>query len=223
MKTSPRLAGLERLLAVCQKHGIAVDTLPPGRTAPTAGELFMGQPFDPLLAAAFARFGRLMLSPWHSLLTRCDDEVHGLVADNEDSRKYWPEPFHALTVFGSDMRYSYAAVPALANDRGFQPVVWIDPYEQVYALPVASDVDRFFDLHSRYLELVADEPDFRERHVPSLTFPWDVPELMAADAPLVEMMGAGLFDRWMYATAKGPGAAIRDWVSRVDASRRSRG
>lgn len=43
-----------------------MDSLPPGKTTPKAGSLFMGQPFDPLLAAAFERFGMLMQGLWHT-------------------------------------------------------------------------------------------------------------------------------------------------------------
>jgi hypothetical protein len=214
------LPGLKRLLDVCQKHGVTVDSLPPGKTAPPAGSLFMGRPFDPLLAAAFARFGGLMLSSSHSLLIRCDDEVNGLVMENEDSRKYWPERFHALTVFGVDMRYCYAAVPELASSEGPQPVVRIDPYEEIYALPIASDVDRFFETYSRYLEIVADEPDFQRRQVPSVAFPWEVPELLSADGRLIEMLGEGKFDSWMYSGYRRTDEQIRKWIARVQSGRR---
>lgn len=216
---APRpLPGLELLLGTCSRHGIAVETLPPGHAAPAAGSLFMGKPFDPLLAAAFARFGRLMLSSSHSLLIRCDDEVDGLAEENEDARRYWPERFHALTVFGRDMRYCYAAVPELASSEGLQPVVWIDPYEEIYALPIASDVDRFFETYSRYLEVVAEEPDFQKRQVPSVFFPWEVPELFGADGRLLEMLSVGRFDPWMYQGDKRSAVAIRDWLARVQSS-----
>ena len=220
MDTAHQLLGLERLLDICRAHRISVDGLPPGGNAPRAGTLFMGQPFDPLLAAAFARFGRLMLSPSHSLLIRCDDEVDGLVAENADSRKYWPERFQRLIVFGRDMRYGYATVPELAGDEGLQPVVWIDPYEEIYALPIASDVNRFFETYSRYLEVVADEPDFKTRQVPSVAFPWDVPDLLSADVALCAMISAGKFDPWMYQGNDASVEGTRQWVAKVQASRR---
>jgi len=220
MDTAQQLPGLERVLAICQAHGISVDRLPPGGKAPQAGALFMGQPFDPLLAAAFARFGRLMLSPSHSLLIRCDDEVDGLVTENADSRKYWPERFQRLIVFGRDMRYAYATVPELASDEGLQPVVWIDPYEEIYALPIASDVNRFFETYSRYLEAVADEPDFKTRQVPSVAFPWDVPEFLSADAALCTMISTGKFDPWMYQENDASAEGTRQWVAKVQDLRR---
>ncbi|HYI02900.1 hypothetical protein [Hyalangium sp.] len=181
----------------------------------------MGQRFDPLLAAAFSTFGKLSLSPSHSLLIRCDDEVSGLVIENEDSRKYWPERFHRPVVFGRDMRYCYATLPELVGDEGFQPVIWIDPYEEIYALPIASDVNRFFETVSRYLDVVADEPDFKVRQVPSVAFPWEVPELLAADAALGVMIRAGKFDPWMYSGDEASARAIRDWVGKIQSARRN--
>ena len=162
-----------------------------------------------------------MLSPSHSLLIRCDDEVDGLVTENADSRRYWPERFQRVVVFGRDMRYCYATVPELASHEGFQPVVWIDPYEEIYALPIASDVNRFFETYSRYLEVVADEPDFKTRQVPSVAFPWEVPELLAADAPLAAMINAGKFDPWMYSENEASADGTRQWVAKVEGARRS--
>lgn len=214
------LPGLKRLLDICQEHGVAVSSLPPGKTTPKAGSLFMGQPFDPLLAAAFERLGELMQGPWHALLVRCDDEVNALAMENEDSRKYWPERFHALTVFGLNMRYCYATVPELASGEGFQPVVRIDPYEEIYALPIASNVDRFFETYSRYLEIVADEPEFQQEQEPSVLFPWEVPELFSADGRLIELLGEGKFDRWMYTGYRSTDEQTREWIAKVQAGRR---
>lgn len=214
------LPGLQRLLDICQEHGVALDSLPPGRSAPLAGGLFMGQPFDPLLAAAFERFGELMQGPWHALLVRCDDAVNALAMENEDSRKYWPERFQSLTVFGLEMRYRYATVPELASSEGFQPVIWINPYEDIYALPIASNVDRFFETYSRYLEVVADEPEFQQEQEPSVSFPWEVQELLRADGRLVELLGAGKFDPWMYSGYRRTDEQVRQWAAKVQAGRR---
>jgi hypothetical protein len=220
MVATHALPGLKRLLDICQQHGLRVSSLPPGKTSPKAGSVFMGQPFDPLLASAFARFGELLQGPWHALLVRCDDELNVLVMENEDSRKYWPERFHALTVFGIDMRYCYATVPELASSEGFQPVIRVDPYEEIYALPIASNVDRFFETYSRYLEIVADEPDFQKGQVPSVSFPWEVPELLSADGRLVELLGEGKFDPWMYSGYERTDEQVRQWVAKVQAGRR---
>lgn len=67
-----------------------------------------------------------------------------------------------------------------------------------FANPVASTVDRFIETFSRYLELVANEPDFRVGGAPIFSFPHDAPELIARDRSLVELIKEGRFDRLMY-------------------------
>jgi hypothetical protein len=75
-----------------------------------------------------------------------------------------------------------------------QPVVKVDMHEEPYAVPLASTVDRFFDTYSRYLEVLVAEPDYEEFGPAVRTFPWQVPELIARDQPLVESLQAGRFD-----------------------------
>jgi hypothetical protein len=214
------LPGLEQLLDVVKRHELKAQILPAGRSPPRAGEKLAGRTVDPMLAAAYARLGGVALRPWHHLMLRCDDELNGLLFENQQWDSFWPHPawpehFRALMLFGTDMGYRYATVPELAIHKGLQPVLYLDNYEDIYALPVASDVDRFFLTYSRYLELVADEPDFKERHVPSMSFPWDVPELFAGDAQLVEMIRTGKFDQWMYYESTGPAEVRREWVLKV--------
>ncbi|HLM42573.1 MAG TPA: hypothetical protein VK458_01845 [Myxococcaceae bacterium] len=60
------------------------------------------------------------------------------------------------------LAYHYATVPCLADARGLQPVVKVDMHEEPYAVPLASNVDRFFDTYSRYLEVLVAEPDYEE-------------------------------------------------------------
>ncbi len=224
MSSEISLPGLEHLLDVIKRHELNVQILPAGHSPPQAGEKLAGLTVDPMLAAAYARLGGVAFRPWHHLMLRCDDEVNGLLIENQQWASFWPHPawpehFQALMLFGTDMGYRYATVPALASHKGLQPVLYLDNYEAIYALPVASDVDRFFLTYSRYLELVADEPDFKERHVPSTSFPWDVPDLFAGDAPLVEMIRAGEFDRWMYHEATGAAEARRAWAVKVLSAR----
>jgi hypothetical protein len=223
------LPGLSRLLEVVRKHGVPVETLPAGRSPPQAGEKLCGMPVDPLLAAAFARYGKLVLGSTGTqqpLLTRCDDEVNGLLLDNEEwqgcfPHDSWPEHFRAVMLFGSEMLYRYATVPELANPEGVQPVIRVDPYEDIHALPVASDLDRFFDTYSRYVEIMVEEPDYRSTGVAWVRFPYNVPELFARDRPLVAMIKQGRFDRWMYESDKtGRLNAVdhevtRSWVNEV--------
>ena len=205
MSTSD-LPGLNRLLEVARQHDVYIETLPAGKSSPRAGERLYGMSVDPQLAAAFARFGKLVIGKLGAetgLLMRCDDEVNAFLQENKEwqgsfPHEFWPEHFRALMPFGRELRYRYATVPGLANPAGLQPVVQWNPYEELYALPIASTVDGFFETFSRYLEMVADDPDFREGGAPTFVFPHDVPELLAQDKPLVKMIKEGLFDRLMY-------------------------
>ncbi|WP_309892570.1 hypothetical protein [Archangium sp.] len=108
------------------------------------------------------------------------------------------------------LAYHYATVPRLADARGLQPVVKVDVHEEPYAVPLASNVDRFFDTYSRYLESLVAEPDYEELGPAVRTFPWQVPELIARDLPLVEMLQAGRFDFLMPKNEE-----TRSWVAMI--------
>jgi len=85
-------SGLNRLLEVVRRRGVPVETLPAGRSPPHSGERLCGMPVDPLLAAAFTRCGKLVLGSTGTqcpLLTRCDDEVNGLLLENEEWQGYF--------------------------------------------------------------------------------------------------------------------------------------
>ncbi len=62
---------------------------------------------------------------------------------------------------------------------------------------MASNVDRFFDTLSRYLELKAADPSCQESGDVDIGFPYDAIELIARDERLVELMRAGSFDSLM--------------------------
>jgi hypothetical protein len=78
-------------------------------------------------------------------------------------------------------------------------VVHVDTYEfeGPVLLPIASNVDRFFDTYSRFLEELTATPEFKKDREATLTFPWDVPHVLARDAPLVELLRAGRLDSVM--------------------------
>ena len=221
------LSGLDRLLEVVGKHGVPIETMSAARIPPRSGDRLYEMPVDPLLASAYSRFGKLVLGrlgrdTW--LLLPGDEEKSGLVLENEEWQGYfphmfWPEHFRVLMPFGSHMLYRYATVPELANSEGRQPVVLLDPYEDIHALPIASDLNRFFDTFSRYVEAMVDDPGYQAGGAPMVGFPYDVPELIARDTPLLGMIKEGRFDRLMYERNKtgwrdeSAIASTREWIS----------
>jgi hypothetical protein len=186
-------------------------------------------PVDPMLAAAFSGCGKLVLGSGAlevPLLLRCDDKLNGLLLENQEwqglfPHEFWPDHFRALMFFGRQMLYGYATVPGLLSPEGTQPVVRVDPYEEIHALPVASNVDRFFDTYSRYVELLAEDPGYLAGEAAWVRFPFSVPELIARDRPLVEMIKQGRFDPLMYERNKTGWrseediAQTREWVSKL--------
>ncbi|WP_146210305.1 hypothetical protein [Vitiosangium sp. GDMCC 1.1324] len=110
------------------------------------------------------------------------------------------------------MAYTYATVPELADEWGRQPVVYIDTYEyEPKVMPIASNVDRFFDSYSRYLEALVAEPSYQKSGETDLLFPWHTTEILARDERLVELMRAGRFDSLM----KNVDDETRRWAARV--------
>jgi hypothetical protein len=195
------LPGLERLMEVCQRLNLRLETLPPAREPLKAGSLLEGLPFDPVLASVYARLGlarfatELTAAGWR--LERSDDHVRGLEKENKWWRDaWWQEVGEPMIVFGGDL-YTYATVPRLADERGRQPVVRVDTYEEPYVLPVASNVDRFFDTYSRYLEVLVTAPSHQESGDSDFLFPWHVPDILARDERLGELMRARSFDALM--------------------------
>jgi hypothetical protein len=174
-------------METARRLGVPLETLSAGHSPPKAGEQLYGMPIDPLLAAAFSRCGVLVLgssSTQWAMLTRCNDEVNGLLLENKEWQDYfphdfWPEHFRALMLFGNEMLYRYATVPELANSTGMQPVIRVDPHEDIHALPVASDLDRFFDAYSRYLEIAVQDAEYQATGVSWVRFPYGVPEIIA--------------------------------------------
>jgi hypothetical protein len=194
MKAAVALPGLERLMEVCRKHGFPLEPSIPKPTAPSAGAPFLGAPFDPILAATYMHLGGAVLG--ELVLYEPSPHEHGLARINEGMRRDEVEPFRSSLVFGQEpsLAYYYGTVPKLADVHGVQPVIYIDAHDQMFVLPIASSVDRFFDLFSRYLEAVAEDPQYVDERHSSVSFPWDVPQLIARDEPLTQMMGAHRFD-----------------------------
>jgi hypothetical protein len=206
MTSSVELPGLERLIDLCHQQKLGLKTLPPDRTAPETGTLVQGLPFDPVLAAVYHRLGyAVFAAEAHAdlALRRYDNTAKQLVEDNQ----WWSERLReqlALPTFIIAVEpmtaYRYATVPALSDAEGRQPVVLVDPYEDPYALPVASNVDRFFEAYSRYLEVLLALPNGREEGASLLSFPWEVPDIIGRDGQLVELIHQGRFDSLMVNT-----------------------
>ncbi len=215
MSTPQELPGLEQLNQVCRKLGLQVETAPAGRTPPQPGMLVVGLPFDPVLAAVYTHvgFATFATDVVGIVVRRYDDTARKVEEDNQ----WWSQGYRkqlALPTFifaGEPfMAYHYATVPSLADEQGRQPVVMVDVYEEPYALPVASNVDRFFETYARYLEALMALPNAREEGGALLVFPWDIPKIIGNDARLVELLRAGSFSPIMKTTGSTP-----KWVAQV--------
>ncbi|MCY1073097.1 hypothetical protein [Archangium lansingense] len=209
------LPGLDRLMEVYRKHGLPLKILPPGRAPPSAGELVAGHPFDPVLAAVYRRlggaeFGFVDEFNGEFFLDRVDDQLNGIVLRTEGFRDE-EEPWRSSVFFGNipGLAYYHAVVPKLADERGRQPVIYIDGYMN-YVLPIASNVDRFFDALSHYIDMLMVDQGYLFDGMRGIQFPGSVPELIARDRRLVEMLHTGRFDFIMNL-----GDEFQDWLSRV--------
>jgi hypothetical protein len=215
MEDSMELPGLERLLDVCQRLDLGLKTSPPARAPLRAGSLLEGVSFDPVLASVYSRLGHaafaIKVVRW--VLSRSDDKTHTLEEDNKLWRENrWAELGEPVIVFGGDV-YTYATVPSLADGWGRQPVVEVNTYELdgLHVIPVASNVDRFFDSYSRFLEALVVDPYYQETGETSLVFPWHATDILARDERLVELMRAGRFDKLM----RNASDEERRWAARV--------
>jgi hypothetical protein len=208
MQSETALPGFERLLEVCRSRAHPLKQEPPLPPEHPVAASVAGQPMDPQLAALHARVGYL----WVRDELYVFPERHALRPDlhrvNTHWRQEWAEPFGSLLVFAKDDRlaYCYATVPSLVDARGLQPVVWVDVYEALYAVPVASSIDAFFDTYARYLEAAPASPG-DEDGPPLRVFPWSASQVIVQDRELVKRVRAGHFDFLL----KG-NAWAREWV-----------
>jgi hypothetical protein len=204
------LAGLRRLQEVCRRYDLSLEIFPPEGTPPGAGELFLGQPFDPILAMLYRKTSAAMLGDFQLYPFRNPEDR--ICSINQGMRALGEEPYQSSLLFGQlpMLAYYLATVPPLADSRGLQPVIFIDGYEGNQVLPVASNVDEFFMTFSMYLEQLVVTPEYvADRHV-SLHFPTSVPELIARDRSLVEAVATGRFNPLMRNDSES-----LEWVSRV--------
>ncbi len=190
------LPGFERLISVCRQHSLPLHLEPHVKTAPKRGESIFGEPIDPQLAAVYERAGGGELGPL-SLLPPGPEWNH-LIPWNQRLRERELETMHfrSSLIFSEQTGFAlyFATVPRLADAQGLQPVIYIQAMESSSVTPVASSVDHFFDLYSRYLELMVLDPGYLHNRVPEILFPWDVQKLIAKDEALVALARAGRFD-----------------------------
>lgn len=211
MQSAIALPGFEHLLEACRSRARPLKLEPPVPSERPAEPSVVGLPMDPQLAEVHARVGYLWVRDELSMFPEWHEWRPDLHRVNVHWRKEWAEPFGSLLVFARDDRlaYCYATVPSLADARGLQPVVWVDVYEALYAIPVASSVDRFFDTYARYLE-AAPVIEEGEEGPPLRAFPWSASQFIARDRELVERIRAGHFDSLLRANAP-----AREWVERL--------
>jgi hypothetical protein len=145
-------------------------------------------------------------------LIRSDDQDHSLEKRNKWWREnWWEELGTPVIVFGGEI-YTYATVPSLADEWGRQPVVEVNTYEsEPMVMPIASNVDRFFDTYSRYLEAEVADSRYQRSGEIDFRFPWDATDILARDERLVELMRAGSFDPLM----KNMDDETRRWAAKV--------
>jgi hypothetical protein len=194
MPDASDLSGLDRLTAVCKQHSLPLKLSPPLASAPQRGEIILGEPCDPQLAATYQRLGAAEFGPL-SLYGPSSDRA-GLIPRNEWLREYERVHLRSSLVFGweTGFAYYYGTVPQLADAQGLQPVIYIDNYEAQYAVPVASSVDRFFDAYSHYLELMVVDAEYIHSGITRINFPWSMPQFIARDEPLMKQVVDGRFD-----------------------------
>ncbi len=161
-----------------------------------------------MLATVYQRLGSAKFGDF--FLHSPDKNEYGLFKMNELNRD--EEPFRSCIEFGKtpSLAYYFATVPRLADAQGRQPVLYIDNHDERVVLPVASNVDRFFDTYSRYLEVLVQSPDYEPDLFSAVVFPWGVPGLVSRDTPLVELLAAGRFEGLMTTAPE-----EREWAGKV--------
>jgi len=209
------LPGLARLMTVLARHNLASSLNPPSEKAPKEGLLF-GAPVDPLLSSLYAQadggeIGDLLLYSF-------DDKSNwNLIRDNSylrDRQHDTPSLAHQVLYFGTEvgMAYRFAVVPSLAQPNGVQPVVYLDEFESIHVYPLASSIDRMFDLWARFCEARLTKHGRLDEWMIGVVDIHILNEvrLVSEDEILIRMMKEGRFDSLIGEDAEG-----HNWVKRV--------
>ncbi|MCP3136575.1 hypothetical protein [Pyxidicoccus xibeiensis] len=210
MQVDIQLVGLERLIRVCREHGFPARLEPAITQAPAVGEELLGGQLDLELAAFQTRFEKATLADL--MVYSRGTEPDGILRVNEMMRRRGREPFPSCVLFAQvpGFAYYFGAVPALADARGVQPVLYIDNHDERCIVPVASSVDHLFGTYARFLETLEERPEYVPGEYSSATFPFAVPDLVAEDTALLRLLEAGRFDGLVSMDAES-----QDWLQRV--------
>jgi len=173
-----------------------------------------GAPLDPQLSIVYSQCngGRL----GELIVFGAEEGLAGLAQLNAslraDAEPYLQELLRFAQFDGFE--YYLATIPRLMSSTGQQPVVQLSDYIDKVIYPIASDVDRAFDLYAHYCEArlttygtLAYEP--RLEH-PNILFPTSFAAKVAQDRELVRMLEEGRFEEFI-----APSPDSRQWVEAV--------
>ena len=191
------LPGLEHLISVCRSQSLRLRLEPPLDQALLPRGTLLGQAFDPILTATLSKFNGGWFHDWRVF------SANHLEPLNEESRMNAEERLRQVVFYaGFDgLAYYLATVPSLADSNGIQPVMYLNMQEGVEMLPIASSVDKAFDLYARYLTALLDRygsleavDEAAEEGDLDFFFPRNLPHLVARDSKLVQMLERKQFD-----------------------------
>jgi len=117
--------------------------------------------------------------------------------------------------FGTErgMAYRFAVIPSLASVSGVQPVLYLDEFESIHAYPLASSVDKMFDLWARFCEGRLRRNGRLDEWMIGVVDTHHILDevgFIAEDEKLVRMMKEGRFDRIIGEDEEG-----HNWVKQV--------
>lgn len=202
--------GFAALQQTCARLKIVADFGPAAATVP---DTLLGAPLDPELRALYLAHDGIRWSASDFYLriyplTGPDAIEWRNISQRRSPDDYVPPyPFDSIIVFAQyGLRASYlATIPVLADKTGHQPVLYVDAHETVWAVPIASSVDRAFALISSYLEGAIAQ--YGRSGLVEAQFPLGMPRLVASDTALVARIKAGVFSKWI-----GEDVFVQGWI-----------
>lgn len=205
------LKGFDFLVEFCRNHQLELDLAPPALTPVDTQMVFQTDP-DPQLAAMLRKNNGGLL--WRLHLYGGPGASNDLVERNRSLREIRDDiPFLTDMILFGEAAYQavfWATIPALARPDGIQPVVYLDFNEVPKILPIASSIDRAFYLLGQYLEILKSRFGSINVGAGEYFFPWDIPDLVAKDQDLTQLLNSGKLDVY---TKTDPEAA--EWVKKI--------